>query len=103
MLSLGDPPPEADSGIWSTSGQYASYWNAFLFIKRKLPINDPIKFWLSITGLVAPLVAQRLMGKTGELIVIILLLMAVTSTGASEIIAVTSILVYDVYQLYVKV
>ena len=24
-------PPEADSGIWSTSGRYASYWNAFLF------------------------------------------------------------------------
>ena len=26
-----DPPLEADSGIRSTSGQYASYWNAFLF------------------------------------------------------------------------
>ena len=25
------PPPEADSGIQSTSGRYASYWNAFLF------------------------------------------------------------------------
>ena len=25
------PPQEADSGIWSMSGQYASYWNAFLF------------------------------------------------------------------------
>ena len=25
------PPWEADSGIRSTSGQYASYWNAFLF------------------------------------------------------------------------
>ena len=24
-------PPEADSSIWSTSGRYASYWNAFLF------------------------------------------------------------------------
>ena len=24
------PPPEADSSIWSTSGRYASYWNAFL-------------------------------------------------------------------------
>ena len=26
------PPPEADSGIWSTSGRYASYWNAFLLL-----------------------------------------------------------------------
>ena len=25
------PPPEADSGIRSTGGRYASYWNAFLF------------------------------------------------------------------------
>ena len=25
------PPREADSGIRSTSGRYASYWNAFLF------------------------------------------------------------------------
>ena len=25
------PPPEADYGIRSTSGRYASYWNAFLF------------------------------------------------------------------------
>ena len=24
------PPWEADSSIWSTSGRYASYWNAFL-------------------------------------------------------------------------
>ena len=35
----GDPPgrenpcpPEADSSIRSTSGRYASYWNAFLFV-----------------------------------------------------------------------
>ena len=28
----GEPPPrEADSSIRSTSGRYASYWNAFLF------------------------------------------------------------------------
>ena len=25
------PPRKADSSIWSTSGRYASYWNAFLF------------------------------------------------------------------------
>ena len=32
LISLGTPPPpEADSGIWSMSGRYASYWNAFLF------------------------------------------------------------------------
>ena len=44
----GDPPPrEADSSIQSTSGRYASYWNAFLFINailtkdiRILPLNS---------------------------------------------------------------
>ena len=25
------PPPEADSSIWSMSGRYTSYWNAFLW------------------------------------------------------------------------
>lgn len=35
--------------------------------------------------------------------VVIMVLMAVTSTGSSEVIAVTSIIVYDVYQLYRKV
>ena len=28
------PPLEADSRIWSTSGRYASYWNAFLLRKQ---------------------------------------------------------------------
>ena len=28
-----DTPLEADSGIRSMSGRYASYWNAFLFLK----------------------------------------------------------------------
>ena len=54
-------------------------------------------------GLVAPLVAQKLMGQTGEILMLLLLLMAVTSTGSAEVIAVTSILVYDIYQLYLKV
>ena len=30
-LGLSTPPREANSGIRSTSGQYASYWNAYLF------------------------------------------------------------------------
>ena len=54
-------------------------------------------------GLVAPVVAQKLMGQSGEILILILILMAVISTGSAEVIAVTSILVYDVYQLYLKV
>ena len=29
----GRPPPEADFSLRSTSGRYASYWNAFLFVQ----------------------------------------------------------------------
>ncbi|XP_069105812.1 uncharacterized protein [Argopecten irradians] len=53
-------------------------------------------------GLVPPAVAQRLLGRSGEFLIIIMIIMAVTSTGSAEVIAVTSILVYDVYQLYLK-
>ena len=43
------------------------------------------------------------MGTTGSVLVLLMIMMAVTSTGSAEIIAVTSILVYDFYQLYFKV
>jgi len=43
------------------------------------------------------------MGETGEVMVALMILMAVTSTGSAEVIAVTSILVYDIYQIYLKV
>jgi len=35
--------------------------------------------------------------------VAIMILMAVTSTGAAEVMAAASILVYDIYQIYLKV
>ena len=36
------PPPEADSSIRSTSGRYASYWNAYLFLKSYC---EKSQFW----------------------------------------------------------
>ncbi|KAK6177025.1 hypothetical protein SNE40_015215 [Patella caerulea] len=53
-------------------------------------------------GLVPPVVAQTLLGKKGELLMLVMILMAITSTGSSEVMAVTSILVFDVYALYLK-
>ena len=52
-------------------------------------------------GLAAPLVAQKLLGTTGEYAILFLILMAVMSTGSAEVIAVASILIYDVYQAYI--
>jgi hypothetical protein len=53
-------------------------------------------------GLAAPLVAQKLLGATGEYAMLFLILMAVMSTGSAEVIAVASIIIYDVYQAYVQ-
>merc|ERR550517_1220938 len=52
-------------------------------------------------SLAAPLVAQKLLGTTGEYAMLFLILMAVMSTGSAEVIAVASILIYDVYQAYI--
>ncbi|XP_071147925.1 uncharacterized protein [Mytilus edulis] len=54
------------------------------------------------SGLIPPLIAQKLLGRPGEFLICVMLLMAVTSTGSAEVMAVTSILVYDVYQVYLK-
>ncbi len=42
---------------------------------------------------------QKLMGAKGEYAVLFLILMAVMSTGSAEVIAVASIIIYDVYQV----
>merc|ERR1712165_297141 len=52
-------------------------------------------------GLAAPLVAQKLLGTTGEYAMLFLILMAVMSTDSAEVIAVASIVIYDVYQAYI--
>jgi hypothetical protein len=54
------------------------------------------------SGLVAPLVAQKLLGTSGEYAMLFLILMAVMSTGSAEVIAVSSIVIYDIYQAYVE-
>ena len=54
------------------------------------------------SGLVAPVVAQALLGRTGVFVMLLLILMAVMSTGSAEVIAVASIIVYDVFQTHLR-
>lgn len=54
------------------------------------------------SGLVPPAVAQHLMGDGGAALILIMLFMAVTSTGAAEQIAVSSLVAYDVYRTYIN-
>ncbi|XP_023321777.1 urea-proton symporter DUR3 [Eurytemora carolleeae] len=53
-------------------------------------------------GLVFPAVAEILLGKLGGYFTIIMMLTAVMSTGSAEIIAVCSIIIYDIYIPYIK-
>ena len=51
-------------------------------------------------GLVVPAAATALMGEIGAILVLAMLFMAVTSAGSAELIAVSSIVTYDLYRTY---
>ena len=51
-------------------------------------------------GLVVPAAATALMGEIGAVLVLTMLFMAVTSAGSAELIAVSSIITYDIYRTY---
>ncbi|KAJ6018388.1 hypothetical protein N7522_001852 [Penicillium canescens] len=53
-------------------------------------------------GLAAPFAAATLLGKNGAVALLLTLFMAVTSSSSSELIAVSSILTFDVYKTYIK-
>jgi SSS family transporter len=54
------------------------------------------------SGLVPPAVAVHLFGKFGAVMISTMLFMAITSTGSAEGIAVSSLIVYDVYRAYIN-
>ena len=51
-------------------------------------------------GLTVPAAASVLMGPIGAIMVLVMLFMAVTSAGSAELIAVSSLITYDVYRTY---
>ncbi|CAK9291236.1 unnamed protein product [Gordionus sp. m RMFG-2023] len=53
-------------------------------------------------GLVLPRVLTLLMGRKGAFLMYLLLLMAISSTASSNIVAVVSILTYDIFQIYIR-
>jgi Na+/proline symporter len=54
------------------------------------------------SGLVLPYAAVALMGSSGAVCALLIVFMAVTSALSSELIAVSSIFTYDIYQTYIK-
>jgi Na+/proline symporter len=53
-------------------------------------------------GLVLPFAAVQMLGKGGAAATMILVFMAVTSAFSAQLIAVSSIVTYDIYQAYIK-
>ncbi|KAJ4957793.1 hypothetical protein NE237_024904 [Protea cynaroides] len=53
-------------------------------------------------GLVPPAIAIALMGKTGSVLLLTMLFMAITSAGSAELIAVSSLCTYDIYRTYIN-
>ena len=53
-------------------------------------------------GLVLPYAAVALLGKGGAAATLLLIFMAVTSATSAELIAVSSIWTYDIYQTYIN-
>eukprot|EP01026_Neomeris_dumetosa_P065127 TRINITY_DN623_c0_g1_i3.p1 TRINITY_DN623_c0_g1~~TRINITY_DN623_c0_g1_i3.p1 ORF type:complete len:724 (-),score=58.73 TRINITY_DN623_c0_g1_i3:877-2892(-) len=54
------------------------------------------------SGLVPPATATHLLGDGGAVLILIMLFMAVTSTGSAEQIAVSSLVSYDIYRTYIN-
>ena len=63
-----------------------------------LPINSSE----AGSGLVPPAVADYLLGDAGGVLILIMLFMAIVSTGSAESIAVSSLVTYDMYREYVN-
>uniref|UniRef100_A0A7S3Y3H0 Urea transporter n=1 Tax=Heterosigma akashiwo TaxID=2829 RepID=A0A7S3Y3H0_HETAK len=53
-------------------------------------------------GLVPPAAATYMLGQGGAVLIACMLFMAVTSTGSAELIAVSSLVTYDIYRTYIN-
>eukprot|EP00751_Fragilariopsis_kerguelensis_P006553 CAMPEP_0170807684 /NCGR_PEP_ID=MMETSP0733-20121128/32911_1 /TAXON_ID=186038 /ORGANISM="Fragilariopsis kerguelensis, Strain L26-C5" /LENGTH=705 /DNA_ID=CAMNT_0011162901 /DNA_START=124 /DNA_END=2241 /DNA_ORIENTATION=- len=54
------------------------------------------------SGLVPPAVAYHLLGQAGAVLILVMLFMAIVSTGSAESIAVASLVAYDIYREYIN-
>jgi urea-proton symporter len=65
-------------------------------------LSLPVTAAKASSGLVPPAVAQHMMSTGRGVLMLVMLFMAVTSTGAAEQIAVSSLVAYDVYRAYIN-
>lgn len=72
-------------------------------VNEKISIGKSNMTLPKIAGLVAVTVAGVTWGTPGKFLIFVIILLAVTSTAAAEIIAVSSISIYDIFMIYLKV
>lgn len=67
-----------------------------------LALDLPLTAAEAAKGLVPPATATALMGKSGSVLLLTMLFMAVTSAGSAELVAVSSLCTYDIYRTYLN-
>ena len=67
-----------------------------------LALDLPITAAEVAKGLVPPATATALMGKSGSVLLLTMLFMAVTSAGSAELVAISSLCTYDIYRTYIN-
>ncbi|KAK7512643.1 solute symporter family transporter [Phyllosticta citriasiana] len=63
---------------------------------------NPLSTAQTNAGLSAPATAHTLLGKGGAVLMLILLFMAITSSTSAELIAVSSLITFDIFQTYMR-
>ena len=53
-------------------------------------------------GLVAPTAASTVLGETGAILLLAIVFIAVTAAGSAQLIAVSSLVTYDIYRTYIR-
>ena len=54
------------------------------------------------SGMVFPVVAETFLGSLGIILMMVLMLFAIMSTGAGQVISIAALVIYDIYMPYVR-
>ena len=64
--------------------------------------QDFVIFHWIFSGYITPFVMETLLGPMGGYLLTTMVMMALMSTGSGEVMAISSIIVYDIYKTYIN-
>merc|ERR1712000_446952 len=101
-LKWKDPKPtDLNINRWKDRTRYCSRNMRRLMFRGEI-LDEVGNSWFTAKSLVLPYAAVALLGKGGASATLLLIFMAVTSASSAELIAVSSIWTYDIYQTYIN-